>query len=128
MVFEYVLLAVLLVAAIFIVIAVVLSPTSDEGLSGTIAGGAETFFGKQKGKTIDKKLSKITAIVAVVFVILVLVVYIIQDQTDYDKLYDSLSDWYSTSSDSTDDTTADGTGDETKDTTEDTTEDTPAGA
>ena len=64
------------------------------GLSGAIAGGAETFFGKEKGKAIDKKLSKITAIVAIVFVVITLVAFIIQDQTDYDKLYQELSSYY----------------------------------
>ena len=39
---EYVLLIALLLAAIFIVVAVTIQKTSDEGLSGTIAGGSET--------------------------------------------------------------------------------------
>ena len=38
-------------------------------LSGSIAGGAETFFGKNKGRTIDAILSKITAAAAVVFLV-----------------------------------------------------------
>ena len=44
-----------------------------------IAGGAETFFGKSKATTIDKKLSKATTIVAIVFVVLVLVSYLAQN-------------------------------------------------
>ena len=41
-------------------------------------GGAETFFGKSKASTMDKKLSKLTTIVAIVFVVLVLVAYLTQ--------------------------------------------------
>ncbi len=70
---------ILLVAALFLVVAVLMQSGKSHNLSGSIAGGAETFFGKTKGKTIDKVLSKITSVVAVIFVILVIVVYITQD-------------------------------------------------
>jgi len=85
---------VLLVAALFLIVAVLMQSGKSRRLSGAIAGGAETFFGKEKGKAIDKKLSKITAIVAIVFVVITLVAFIIQDQTDYDKLYQELSSYY----------------------------------
>lgn len=39
------------------------------GLSGAIAGGAETFFGKNKGRTIDALLGKWTAVAAIGFLI-----------------------------------------------------------
>lgn len=70
---------ILIVAAVFLVGAVLMqSGKANNRLSGAIAGGAETFFGKTKGSTIDKKLSKVTTIVAIVFVILVLVSYLMQ--------------------------------------------------
>ena len=68
----------LFVFALFLVIAVLMQHGKTHNLSGTIAGGAETFFGKTKGRTIDKMLSKITTVVAIVFVLLVLVMHIIQ--------------------------------------------------
>ena len=77
MVVEYILLSVLLVCAIFIVAAVTMQKSSDEGLSGTIAGAAETFFAKGKSKTRDKILSRITTVLSFVFVILVVVLYIL---------------------------------------------------
>ncbi len=71
---------ILIVAAVFLVGAVLMqSGKANNKLSGAIAGGAETFFGKTKGSTIDKKLSKATTIVAIVFVVLVLVSYLMQD-------------------------------------------------
>lgn len=77
----------LLIAALFLIVAVLMQNGKSHGLSGAIAGGAETFFGKQKGATIEKKLSKLTTIVAIVFVVIVVVVYVLQDQTDYDAMY-----------------------------------------
>lgn len=74
---------ILLIAAIFLVIAVLMQSSKSHKLSGTIAGGAETFFGKSKGATIDKKLNTLTAVVAVIFVVLVAVMYIIQPTVDY---------------------------------------------
>lgn len=72
---------ILLVAAVFLIVAVLQQSGKSHRLSGTIAGGADTFFGKTKGKTIDRMLSKITAVVAVIFALLVIAVYVIQDDT-----------------------------------------------
>ena len=69
---------VMILMAIFLVIAVLMQSGKDSHLSGTIAGGAETFFGKTKGKTIDRVLSKATTIVSIIFVVLVLLVYVFQ--------------------------------------------------
>ena len=80
---------ILLVAAVFLIIAVLMQSGKSEGLSGSIAGGSssDTFFGKTKGKSMDKLLSRLTTIVAIVFVVLVIVVYVIQDDTDLNAIY-----------------------------------------
>ena len=70
---------ILLVMAIFLTVSVLMQHGKSKKLSGSIAGGAETFFGKNKGSTIDKMLSKITTGVAIVFAIVVIIVYIMQD-------------------------------------------------
>ncbi len=72
---------ILLIAAVFLVVAVLLQSGKSHNLSGAIAGGAETFFGKTKGKTMDKMLSKLTTIVSICFVVLVIIVYVIQPET-----------------------------------------------
>ena len=59
---------ILIVASVFLIFAVLMQSGKSKKLSGTIAGGAETFFGKTKGKAIDKLLSKLTAIIAIIFV------------------------------------------------------------
>ena len=80
---------ILIIAAVFLVVAVLMQSGKSHNLSGTIAGGAETFFGKSKASTMDKKLSKLTTIVAVVFVVLVLVSYLLQDTTGSSKVVNS---------------------------------------
>ena len=55
--------------AISLIVIVLLQSGKQAGLSGSIAGGAETFFGKNKGRTIDALLSRFTAIAAIVFLV-----------------------------------------------------------
>ena len=61
-VWEYILGAVLIVISVVLVIIVLLQQSKQQGLSGAIAGGADTFFGKNKGRTMEAKLEKITKI------------------------------------------------------------------
>ncbi|NJD02455.1 MAG: preprotein translocase subunit SecG [Ruminiclostridium sp.] len=63
--------------AISIIIIVLLQSGKSSGLSGAIAGGAETFFGKNKGRTIDALLSKYTSFAAIAFLITSLVLYLV---------------------------------------------------
>jgi len=62
----------LCIFSVVIVVVVLLQEGKSAGLSGAIAGGADTFFGKNKGRTIEQKLVKITRVVAIVFFVLVL--------------------------------------------------------
>ncbi|MBU5449769.1 preprotein translocase subunit SecG [Acetivibrio sp. MSJd-27] len=68
-----VLLIVQIIVALFLIVTVLLQHGNSYGLSGSIAGGAETFFGKNKGRTIDGMLKKMTEISAVLFVVISLV-------------------------------------------------------
>lgn len=72
----------LIISALFLIVAVLMQQGKSHNLSGAIAGGAETFFGKEKGSTINNKLSKLTTVVAIVFALLVLVSYFLQDTVD----------------------------------------------
>ena len=67
---QYVLGAVLIILAIFLIIVVLLQESRSAGLSGAISGGADTFFGKSKGRTMEQKLVKLTRISAIVFFVL----------------------------------------------------------
>ncbi len=71
--YEILLGIVLIITSLALVAIVLLQEGRSAGLSGAIAGGAETFLGKGKSKTIEQKLSKITKILAIVFFVLSLI-------------------------------------------------------
>ena len=66
-------------SAIGLIAAVVLQSGKSAGLSGSIAGGAETIFGGKK-KGLDELLSKVTIGVAILFALTSLVLVILSRQ------------------------------------------------
>ena len=69
---------VLLVAAIFLVVVVMLQDKAKRGLSGAIAGGSNaSYLGKNGVPQKGKLLSRLTTIVAIVFVVIVVVAYLL---------------------------------------------------
>ncbi len=70
---EIILGIVLILLSIAIIVLVLLQEGKSAGLSGAIAGGAETFFGKNKSRTMESKLVLITKIIAISFFVLALV-------------------------------------------------------
>ncbi len=76
-VLQYVLGGVLIALAVALTVMVLFQSAKDTRLSGTIAGGAETFFGKNKGKSIDKLLSKLTIVVSALVVLCTIALVVI---------------------------------------------------
>ena len=66
----------LLLLSIFLIIVVLLQESHSAGLSGAISGGADTFFGKSKGRTMEQKLVKFTKIGSIIFFVFTLAVSI----------------------------------------------------
>ena len=62
------------VVAIVLIAVVMLQSGKSAGLSGAIAGGADTFLSKNKAKSADARLAKMTKWVAIVFMVLTVVV------------------------------------------------------
>ena len=60
-----------------IVAVVMLQAGKSAGLSGAIAGGAETFLSKNKAKSLDAKLAKATKWVAIAWVLMTLALCIV---------------------------------------------------
>ena len=71
-VIQYILGGALILLSIAMVVIVLMQESRSAGLSGAIAGGADTFFGKGEGKSIEKKLEKITKILAIAFFVITL--------------------------------------------------------
>ncbi len=74
---EIILGIVLILLSVAIIVLVLLQEGKSAGLSGAIAGGAETFFGKNKSRTMESKLVLITKIIAISFFVLALVATLI---------------------------------------------------
>ena len=68
---------ILIVASIFIVLFVMLQESRQAGLSGAIAGGSDSFYEKNKGRSKEAKLAFFTKIFAVVFFVVTLVAVIL---------------------------------------------------
>ncbi|GCD09840.1 preprotein translocase subunit SecG [Clostridium tagluense] len=57
------------ITSIIIIVSVMMQPSKSNGLSGLIAGSSETFFAKNKTKTAESVLARITAVSAVCFIL-----------------------------------------------------------
>ena len=66
-----------LILSLVLIAVVLLQSGKAQGLSGAIAGGSETFFGKNKGRTIDAMLSKWTSVVAIAFLVTSIVLFLL---------------------------------------------------
>ena len=66
----------LIISSIVLIATVLLQPGERAGL-GAIAGGAETFFGKNKARSIEGKLALATKISAGVFTAVALLVVVL---------------------------------------------------
>ena len=75
-VLEYVLGSVLLPFSIAIIIVIILQEGHQQGL-GVVTGGADTFFSKNKARSIDAFLSRWTKLFAFVFVAVVVALNVI---------------------------------------------------
>ena len=58
----------LAIASVIMIISVLLQSSNSDGLSGSIAGGAEQLFGKKKSRGYEAILSKLTVVSAVLFI------------------------------------------------------------
>ncbi|NLL92757.1 MAG: preprotein translocase subunit SecG [Clostridiales bacterium] len=71
--FQNILTVVFLVVALVLTVIVLMQEGKSAGLSGSINGAADTYWGKNKGRSMEGKLEKATKILAVLFFILALV-------------------------------------------------------
>lgn len=65
------------IVSLFMCLIVLFQSGKRSGLSGAIAGAADTFMVRNKARTLDGKLAKATKYVAIAFVALTIVVNIV---------------------------------------------------
>lgn len=63
--------SVLIVAAIAIIIVIILQQGNQQGI-GVVSGAADSYFSKNKARSIDAKLARFTKFFATIFVIIVI--------------------------------------------------------
>lgn len=68
-----VLTAVYILICFVITVVILLQEGKQAGLTGAISGAAESYWGKNKGRSMEGKLEKITKIMVVLFFVLALV-------------------------------------------------------
>ena len=74
---EIILAVLLILSSVILTVVILMQESRQAGLSGAIAGGADTFFGKNKGRTIEAKLEKFTKYFGIFFFVLVLAAWIV---------------------------------------------------
>lgn len=67
-----VLIALEIILALIIVVSIMMQPSKADALSGFIQGKGDTFFSKNKGRTREAMLVKVTIISSVLFAIVTL--------------------------------------------------------
>ena len=71
-----VLMGIFLLVCIFLRIVVLMQESKQNGLSGAISGAADTYWGKNKGRSMEGKLVTITKVLAVLFVVIAIILNI----------------------------------------------------
>ncbi|MBQ3053691.1 MAG: preprotein translocase subunit SecG [Clostridia bacterium] len=64
-----------IVVSVVLIASVLMQSAKKEGMSGIVGGASETFFGKNKGRTLDGVFAVITTVSAIIFLISSLFLY-----------------------------------------------------
>ncbi len=74
--FRVLLMGLFILVCIAITIVVLMQESKQNGLSGAISGAADTYWGKNKGRSMEGKLVTITKVLAVLFVVIAIILNI----------------------------------------------------
>ena len=74
---KYILIGLEVLMSLALILVVLFQSGKEAGLSGALAGGSETYMGKGKSKSLDKKLASATKWVALAWVLITLALAII---------------------------------------------------
>ena len=66
---KYIALAIMAICAIFVILVVLFQPGNSSGV-GALGGQTETFLGKNKSKTFEHRMKKLTVISSIIFGVL----------------------------------------------------------
>ena len=74
--FPQLIMGIFILVCIFLTIVVLMQESKQNGLSGAISGAADTYWGKNKGRSMEGKLVTITKVLAVLFVVIAIILNI----------------------------------------------------
>lgn len=66
-----------LICAIFVIVVVLIQPGNSNGISA-LGSNAETFYNKDKGKTLESKLKKLTYVSLAIMALFMIAFFVIQ--------------------------------------------------
>lgn len=66
------------ITSIVLIVAVLMQPSKTQGITGMIQGGSETFFAKNKTRTFEATMSRLTVISAALFALITLAINLIK--------------------------------------------------
>lgn len=72
-----VLMVIMAIVSVIVILSVLLQEGNSDGLSGSIAGGAEQLFGEKRGRGYQGILEKITVVSSIIFMVLALVLVVL---------------------------------------------------
>ena len=68
-----VLMGIFILVCICLTVVVLMQESKQNGLSGAISGAADTYWGKNKGRSMEGKLVTITKVLSVLFVLIAII-------------------------------------------------------
>ena len=71
-----VLMCIFILVGICLTVVVLMQESKQNGLSGAISGAADTYWGKNKGRSMEGKLVTITKVLSVLFVLIAIILNI----------------------------------------------------
>lgn len=76
-IYQYILGGVLILLSLIVVAVILMQEGRRQGIQGAISGGADTFLSRNKARSLNAKLARLTKWVAILFFALVLVLNIL---------------------------------------------------
>lgn len=58
-----------IIVSLVLIASVLMQSAKKEGLNGVVGGASETFFGKNKGRTLDATFAVVTTVCAIIFLV-----------------------------------------------------------
>ncbi|MDD5922316.1 MAG: preprotein translocase subunit SecG [Eubacteriales bacterium] len=71
------LMVILAIISVLLIFVILLQPSQSDGLSSSIAGGAEQLFGRKKARGYEAVLKKVTVFLTVLFLVLSIVALVL---------------------------------------------------